>query len=332
MRLPSTTRLPGVLLLLALAGCSGHAVRRSALVPAIAPPLNTGQAANDRLVGLSLGNSTFLRESSPIALSGSTPDAGLYIPRSQWGLQALFTVTDGLRLGPKLEIGMRQGADPIAEGIPAPPDDPTVAFGPVLEYSIPVAPPVFRIGLGLELLWTFCPYALFTGCPSCKRVDSGTDSTLVVNLSLVPSFRLGPVTLFAGVGARNQPTNTLDDRVYTESFFSDNVTFGKLYVLVYGGIQLHLRVLELTLEVYYPTTREPVSYGGPALSAWLTVPLGDGPEQRRAKRARYAPPVYPPQPTYLPPPPVTPQPSPPPPPPPQPPPPPPPQGDPIDIH
>lgn len=330
MQLPPITRLTAVLGLLFLASCSGHAVRRSALVPAVAPPLNTGQAASDRLVGLTLGNASFLRESKPIALSaGTEPDAGLYIPRSQWMLQALFTVADGLRLGPKLELGMRQGADPIAEGIPPPPDDPTVGFGPVLEYSIPVAPPVFRIGLGLELLWTFCPYALFSGCPSCTRVDAGTDSTLVVNLSLVPSFRLGPVTLFAGIAGRNQPTNTLDDRVYTQSFFSDNVTFGKLYLLVYGGLQLHLRFLELALEVYYPTTSSPVAYGGPALSAWLTIPLGDGPEQRRARRLRHAPPVPPP--TYLPAPPSVPAPPPPQQPPPAPPPPPP-QGDPIDIQ
>ena len=79
MHLPNLKRVwLGALLIVGLDACSHHVVRRSALVPAVAPPLNTGQAASDRLVGLTLGNSSFLRESKPVALSGTTPDAGRF--------------------------------------------------------------------------------------------------------------------------------------------------------------------------------------------------------------------------------------------------------------
>jgi hypothetical protein len=306
--LESGIRAAGVwsafLVLLGLSACAQQ-VRRVALVPAVAPPFNTGQAANDRLVGLTLGNSTFLRASSPHEAS-TAQNGGMYIPRSQWTLQALFSVVDGFRIGPKFEIGMREGANPIAENLPAPPDEPTVGFGPVIEYSIPVVPPIFRIGLGLELLWTFCPYAEYTGCTGssgCKMSDSGTDSTGIVSFSVVPAVRLGPVTLFAGFGGRNQPTNVRDQVVWVADPYEDEVSFGKMYWLAYGGLQVHIgRYLELTAELYYPITGSPVAYGGPAMSAWLTVPLGEGPDQRRARRARYIPqqPYYTPPP-YVPP-------------------------------
>jgi len=286
---------------LALAGCQAHQITRSALVPAVTPPLSTGFGGDDQLVGVSLGNSTFLRASTPIQLSGSVK-AGLYIPRSQWGVQADFTVVEGLTLGPKFEFGMRQGADPIARDLPPPPDAPVVSFGPTMQYSIKFAP-FFRLGLGFEALWTFAPYSVYEGCSSlCRQIDSGTDTTAVISLWAIPSFKVGPVIIFGGIAGRNQPTNTRNELVYTtELFFNDddNVTFGRMYFMALGGLQLHLkRILDLTVEIYYPVTREPVAYGGPALSAWITVPFGEGPAERRRKRAAMRP--YPPYPGYYP--------------------------------
>jgi hypothetical protein len=292
----------------ALAGCQAHQIRRSALVPAVTPPLSAGAVSNDRLVGLTVGNSTFLRATSPIEPSSTTQNAGLYIPRTQFGLEALFTVAENLRLGPKLEIGLREGATPIARDIPPPPDNPVVGFGPVIEYAIPVHPLV-RIGMGVELLWTFAPYAIYEGCPVCRRTDQGADSTLVLGLSLIPAVRLGPVVVFAGISGRNQPTNTRDATVYGSVDFSDNVTFGKMYLVTFGGLEVHIgRYLDVALQLYYPVNRDPVSYGGPALSAWLTLPLGDGPEQRTTRQRHYhrqtpalVPAPTPPAPIYVPP-------------------------------
>jgi hypothetical protein len=296
-----------------LTGCA-HQVKRSALVPAVTPPLSSGFVSNDRLVGLTVGNSTFLRASSPVETPSTAPNAGLYIPRTQFGFEALFAVASNLRLGPKLEIGLREGADPIARNIPPPPDNPVVGFGPVIEYAIPVHPR-FHIGLGFEALWTFAPYALFDSCSStCRRIEQGTDSTLVISMSLIPAVRLGPVVVFAGISGRNQPTNTLDDTIVQGLHYLDyeeNVSFGKMYLLVFGGLEVHIgRYLDVALQLYYPVTRDPVAYGGPALSAWLTVPIGDGPDQRRARRPppmmmQPAPmppaPMPPPTPIYVPP-------------------------------
>lgn len=294
----SWSRAAVLIPVLVISACA-HQVRRSALVPPVVPPLRSGQVDNERLVGLTLGNSTFLRASPPVEVAGGTKGAGLYIPRTQFGLEAIFTVVDNFQLGPKLEIGLRQGADPIARDIPPPPDSPVVGFGPSMQYSIPIGR-IFRLGLGLELLWTMVPYALYENCPSaCTRLDSGTDSVAVVGLHAIPSLRLGPVDVFAGVAGRNQPTNTKDEVISTVDLFEDdNVRFGRMYLVVFGGLQVHLgRLLDLSLELYYPVNQAPVAYGGPALSAWLTVPLGPGPAERRRRQA-HQPPLYPPPAPY----------------------------------
>lgn len=322
-----------LLLGLGLGGCATQEmVHRSALVPAITPPLATGQAIDNGRAQLTFANSTYLRSQKPVQTSVRS-NAGLYIPRSQFGLQALFRLGRDWALGPKLEIGLNQGADPIAELIAPKPDGPTVCLGPAAFYSIPVAS-FFRIGLELETLIAFAPYSKFVIGQGYEYRDSGVDTTLVLNLAVIPSFRFGPVTIFAGVAGRNQPTNTKEEirsTAYTDQAFEDEVRFGPMYAVLFGGLQVRLwRRFELTAQLYHPLHQEPVEYGGPALAVWLGAVLGD-PWKPRVRPAPYYP--YGPPPRY--PQPYAPQPPPPPPPyapQPAPPAPPPTEPGPVDIH
>ena len=287
-----------------LAGCTQQ-VRRSALVPAITPPMTRGRPVDNGTTELSLGNATFLASSSPVETSANS-NAGLHIPRTQFGLQALFRAGSDFSIGAKLEIGLSQGAQPVADGIPPTPDGPVVGIGPVLQYSIPIHEH-FRIGLGVETLLTFVPYDKYVinSGLGWQYSESGTEAVFVVGLSLVPCFVWDPVTIFAGISGRNQPVNTKEDLGYNSDVFDDNVRFGPMYAVTYGGLSLRLfRRLDLTAQIYYPINREPVAYG-PAMSVWLSVTLGDPPRKRRprlpapvapapAPRAPMPPPLPPP--------------------------------------
>ena len=273
-----------------LAGCIQQ-VRRSALVPAITPPMTRGRPVDNGSSELSFGNATFLAASTPVDI-GNKSNAGVHIPRSQFGLQALFRAGRDFSLGAKMEIGLSQGAQPVADDIPPAPDGPVVGLGPVLQYSIPVHEH-FRIGLGIETLLTFVPYDKYVSNPGLgwEYSESGTEAVFVVGLSLVPCFVWDPVTIFVGISGRNQPTNTKEDLGYTTDVFDDNVRFGPMYAVTYGGLSLRLfGRLDLTAQIYYPINREPVAYG-PAMSVWLSVALGDPPRPRRVRQPAPGAPV-----------------------------------------
>jgi hypothetical protein len=321
----------------ALAGCAMQKeIRRSAIVPAVTPPMSTGQPIDNGLVNLSLSNTTYLRSQQPMEAPQS--NAGLYIPRSQWGLQALFRLGRDFGLGPKLEIGMNQGAEPIADDIAPKPEDAVVSFGPAFQYSLPLHKH-FKLGFQLETLLAFAPYNEFTTTGSGESVESGVESTLILGMALIPSFRWGPVVAFAGIAGRNQPTNTKAEIKSGEDIFEDDnqVSFGPMYLVTFGGLQLRIfKRLELTTEIYYPISKDPVDYGGPALMVGLGVALGPI-WKPRPPRPRYAPPPppypYHRTPTHAPPPALAPTPPPPPPPEPTPAPPPPEEPDgPVDIQ
>lgn len=292
-------RLLGVAtLIVAVIGCSTTqtVVQRSALVPAITPPMMDGQPIDNGVAQLGFGNSTYLRASQPVQLSSSTMEpAGLYIPRTQFGLQALFRLGP-TALGPKLEIGLDKGAQPIASHMMPRPSGPVVGFGPAFQASIPVSGG-FRIGLGLETLVTFCPYFERETDRSTGQIieeGEGSNPVLVLGLSVIPSYRIGPVTIFAGVSGRNQPATDAEEfrTIHDGQLFEedDEVTFGTMYGIAFLGTNLRLfKRLDLTAQIYYPWTDEPVQYGGPALAVWLRVTLGSPPRKRRP-RNYYAPP------------------------------------------
>jgi hypothetical protein len=279
-----------------IAGCATtREINRSALVPAIAPPLMTGEPIDNGLAQLSASNSTYLRAQTPKELNEHS-NSGLYIPRTQFALQALFRLGRDFSLGPKLEIGLNQGAQAIADDMPPKPDGATVALGPAFQYSLPLAPH-FRIGLGLEMLLAFSPYNKYTYIGGAYAgEESGVDSTMIIGMALVPCYRVGPVSFFAGFGSRNQPTITKHEIVYASDMSDgDDVRFGPMYFLAFGGLKLTLfKRLEATAEIYYPISHEPVDYGGPALSVSLGVALGDPWRPRPVYRPPPPPPPAPP--------------------------------------
>jgi hypothetical protein len=126
---------------------------------------------------------------------------------------------------------------------------------------------------------------------------------IVLGMSVIPSYRRGPVTIFLGFSGRNQPTNTKDDiDTVGGDLFDDNneVSFGPMYGVVFGGLGLRFfRRLDLTAQIYYPFTRDPVAYGGPAMAVWLSVALGRPPALPRPYHPP-PPPYHPPPPTALP--------------------------------
>lgn len=287
-------------LLVATSGCATQELKRSALVPPVAPPIMTGFPIDNGRVRLSFGNASYLRSAKPREKPNTDTNSGLYIPRTNFGGQALVRIGRYFALGGKAELGLGSGADAIARDLAPQPSGNVFGMGPAAQVWVP-------LGHGLEL--HFHGEALLFGSPYDEYVReispvvtpwrlnrSGVDMVWVFSFAGALSYRWGPLAFFAGLSARNQPTNVELQETSAVgsvlSFTQDEVTSGPVYGVAFGGISMRFaRLLEATLQIYQPLSDNPVVYRGPALALWLSVALGDPP---RPPRPRLLAPVPPP--------------------------------------
>lgn len=278
------------------AGCGTYQIKRSALVPSVAPPIMNGHPIDNGRVRLSVGNATYLRAAKPREKPNVDTNAGLHIPRTNFAGQVLLRLGRHVGLGGKMELGLGEGADPIADDVAPRPSGNTFGMGPVVQVWLPLIR-----GLELhfhgEVLLFGAPYDEYT-----RRTDLPTPQPWRLNRSDVNyvwvftaaaafSYRAGPFAFFAGLAARNQPTNVELQETSAAgvglAFTSDEVTGGPVYSVAFGGATFRfLRRFEVTAQIYQPLSDNPVQYRGPALAFYFSVALGDPPRPlRRAPRA-----------------------------------------------
>lgn len=289
-------------LLVGASGCATQELKRSALVPPVAPPIMTGFPIDNGRVRLSFGNATYLREAKPREKPNTDTNSGLYIPRTNFGGQVLVRIGRYFALGAKAELGLGSGADAIAPDLAPQPSGNVFGMGPAGQVWVP-------LGHGLEL--HFHGEALLFGSPYDEYVReispvvtpwrlnrSGVDMVWVFSFAGALSYRWGPLAFFAGLSARNQPTNVELQETSAVgsvlSFTQDEVTSGPVYGVAFGGISMRFaRLLEATLQIYQPLSDNPVVYRGPALALWLSVALGDPPRPPRRRILVPGPPARP---------------------------------------
>jgi hypothetical protein len=300
-------------------GCGGtYQIKRSALVPSVAPPIMNGHPIDNGRVRLSVGNATYLRAAKPREKPNVDTNAGLHIPRSSFAGQVLVRLGRNVGLGAKMELGLGEGADAIADDVAPRPAGNTFGMGPVAQVWLPLIRGL-EVHFHGEVLLFGAPYDEYT-----RRVDGPTPGPWRLNRSDVNyvwvftaaaalSYRVGPFAFFAGFSARNQPTNVELQETGAAgvalSWASDEVTGGPVYTVAFGGATVRfLRRFEATVQIYQPLTDNPVQYRGPALGFYFSVALGDPPralrrprvQPRSAPPARRAPRATPPRPAPIP--------------------------------
>jgi hypothetical protein len=270
----------------ALAGCSTYSVRRSALAPHIAPPMRSGHGMGDASAEAAFGASALASTARP---AQGDEGAGLHIPSVELGGALRGRLTDYLDAGLLIDYGMRQGATSTSDDQPTPKNGSVMGAGASLFLSVPTASPALRLGVGLDLMAYSIPYVEYRTCiENCAghpytTVDEDRETIGVYSLSLVPSWRVGRVTLFGGGTVRNHPTIDKGSVQGEDLDLIDDVEPGPLNLVVSAGAELELgagvRAMGL---VYQPLTADPVDYA-PTFGVALTVPLG--------RRAPARPPV-----------------------------------------
>jgi hypothetical protein len=292
------------------AGCSTYSVRRAALAPHIAPPMRSGQGMDDSAVEVALNSSTVASAAEP--LEGDGANAGLYIPRVHLGAALRGRLNPNFDFGLIWDHGFREGAYATSEDQPSP-DNGSVYGGGFTSYaSIPTGTPGLRFGLALDLMVYSVPYVEYRTCvENCggvtfTDVTHDRDAIGVYSFSLIPSYRVGRVTLFGGVTLRNHPT-VEKGGIEGSLDFDDEVTAGPANYVLHAGTEVELgggvRAMGI---VYQPVSQDPVAYG-PTLALSLSVrlakppaPIPQQPYQPPPPDPYYAPPP-PPQPVYPPP-------------------------------
>jgi hypothetical protein len=183
MQIRSTTL--AVLALTISSGCGPGYYTQAGLVPAPRAMPYDGQPIEGSRVE---GRHTTIVE--PVDPDGD-PDSGAYVASHHTGV-ALRHGRTGTEVGVEVDVAWASGASPTAEGIEPPPDGIgawSLVFG--ARHSI-VLSDQLRLGVGSSVGVVRVPI----------RLDGGpteTDDAATFQLALVPSWRSGPVTAFAGV-------------------------------------------------------------------------------------------------------------------------------------
>lgn len=265
-----------LLLLPAIAGCVGN-IQRAARVPHPGVPLGSGQPlASPAELSLGLSNVTDV-----IKPAVGDASQAVEVPGTEMRDEMR------IRLGRRGQIGLvyEQGFGDTAQQpdkTQAPVGNGDVAgIGVSGGYSFETSTPGLSVGLIGELMGWSVPYVEYTTCTNCPTpytvMSHGRANPLTLGLGVVPSYRMGALTMFGGAFARNHPT-TLRKETNTDITFRDedrDIRSGPLNVLLHVGVELALAPrLSALVVVHQDLVDNPVRYG-PGVGVALTGRLGD---------------------------------------------------------
>jgi len=254
--------------------CVGN-VQRSARVPHPSVPNSTGQAMSSQ-ADLSVGASSV---TDLVAPSVGDASQAVEVPGTQLRGEFRLRTTANSFVGVVHERGFASTSQqPDSTQAPVGNGD-VLGYGVVAGGSVQTSMPELRIGLiGEFMIWNV-PYVeyqtLAPGFPTNYTiVERGTDSVATLGLGVSPSYKVGQLTAFGGVFARNHPT-TLRKEFNTQLVDGGNVESGPFNILLDAGVAYDFtKQLSGSLIINQNLTANPVQYG-PGLQVALTAKLGD---------------------------------------------------------
>lgn len=284
------------------AGCGTFVVNRAATTPHAVPQMHSGHGL-DSTAEVSIGASSLGHLTEPDVGNAA---AAVEVPGTQLHGDGRVRLSDNFAVGFVLEDGLESTvARPKGNLQPPVENGDIIGYGITGDLSIGTSNPQLRVGLGFDLILWNVPYVEYQTCVdqcippgSFTQIEHGHDNTATVGVSVTPSYRMGDVTIYGGLTARQHPTieqkgveqdPLLDDEAEVES--------GPFNLVVSAGAEMAFAdgAVKGSILLYQDTTSDPVQYG-PGIAAMVTIPIG----RRKAPPPPVAPPP-PPPPYYGPP-------------------------------
>lgn len=257
------------------AGCQTYAQHRAALVPHASPlPIDGQPMPAAGAIGLGASNIA-----DPVAPTAGAPNVGDAVPGTQLrGELALRLGHDGAMWG-VYERGLAATAHAVTSSQPPVDNGDVAGTGIGVGYSVATSNPHWRVGLAAEVVAWLVPWVQYTSCVSNCAGDSfttndrGTDLVPTLSLGVTPSYRNGPLTVFGGATARNQPT--IAEKIETVLPSNDaDVQDGPWNLTLHAGVEYAFsNALTASVFVDQTVTRDPIA-GGPGFGAMVRIPLG----------------------------------------------------------
>lgn len=274
-----------VLAALLMAGCvpvsHTYDVRRSALVPSIAPPMRSGRPIDGR-VDVAAHAGTNLTAAGTEANGTSS----MYVARTTLGTAARFRIGRVFDIGPVFQAGLGGGAMPAGPSVPEEPEGNAMGTG----LSMQIAPRFDDERFGLAALLDLTLFSVplreewwcldCGGAPMLDHTETTTELVPVFGLALLPSYQPSrTVTFFGGLTLRNQPVVRGSETVVTDvaglGDSKQDLEVGPLSFVASLGAELTLGAgAHAMLVLSQPLSQSPVQYG-PALSTALAWSFGE---------------------------------------------------------
>jgi hypothetical protein len=245
-----------------------YKVQRTARVPHPAVPMRTGEPL-DGPIELSVGMNSFGDTKQPELMDSQ---ASVEVPNKQMRSELRIRLgREGARgeLAPIFEQALASGMKPVdPTQAPVREGSPT-GVGIAFRYSIPTGVDGLSIGTGIEAMSWEIPYVEYRTCVAyCAennapqmQINHGSEGVGTLGFALTPTYRSGPVAMFAGAYTRRQPTIV---RKGTEEFAMDydqDVSAGNYNMVVHAGIEYRLPAVSFLATVQQDLTADPVLYG-----------------------------------------------------------------------
>lgn len=270
-----------VVLLVVLAACLPppvYRVQRDARVAHATAPLWSGSPMQGP-VELSFGASSLVETRA--ARLGDDPTVASEVPSLQLRGELRFRVA---RVGQLAFIhdhaiaSTYRALDPTQ----APVDHGSAqSLGIALRDAVPVgAVPGLSIGFGIELLEWWLPYVEYRTCVErcdgvpAQEMTSGTDTLFEPAMHLVPSYRTGRVTLFAGIYGTPHARVARKGTEYSWTDYDSDLTRSSANFILHAGAEVTFGSVSVLAQVQQDLVTDPVSYG-PSLGVALALHAPD---------------------------------------------------------
>ena len=283
------------LILPVLAACGNYNYNRAALVPHATPQLHSGMPL-DSIAELSAGASSVAHLGKP---GLGDPEAGVEIPGTQLFGALRLAILDRAAIGLVYQNGLDTTAHPLKSTQPPVDGGNVQGYGVTFDVAISTNSPNLKVGLGLETMFWHIPYVEYYSCAAGEACfpysiqNEGADTTPTIGAAITPSYRMGDVTVFGGVTARQHPTLQQKGMDTDPLFEEPEVQSGPFNFIISAGAEVAFggtQKVKASAIAYWDTTQSPAKYG-PSLALMITLPIGKRPQVDPGTSA--PPPVYP---------------------------------------
>ena len=155
--------------------------------------------------------------------------------------------------------------------------DTALSLGLAVRGAIPVEEvPGLSLGLGFEAVEWWLPYVEYRSCvQNCEGVPvqemtTGTDTLIEPAFHVVPSYRSGPWTLFAGIYATPHARVERKGTEYSATDYDSEITRSGFNFIAHAGAEVTFGYVSVLAQVQQDLVSDPVDYG-PSLGVALAI-------------------------------------------------------------